>query len=134
VNALVRETNDGVLNNIRKQHVKAADVFVAIDSADTGPVADGSVKAGTGTVNFDWNGGIGTSSRRAGGQSVGAACVSGGGWFLHDRGGHRCAHRSQGFTATGLPGHIRVGAHRQRAMRAEPRRQWQDIQAGSIGS
>src|SRR5262245_16307275 len=63
VNALVGETNDGGLNDIRGQHVTPAHVVEAIRSARTGPVAEGSVGAGTGTVAFGWKGGIGTSSR-----------------------------------------------------------------------
>ncbi|MEZ5319363.1 MAG: P1 family peptidase [Vicinamibacterales bacterium] len=65
VNALVGETNDGTLNDIRGLHVTAADVARAIDGATTGPVAEGAVGAGTGTIAFGWKGGIGTSSRVA---------------------------------------------------------------------
>lgn len=64
VNALVGETNDGGLNDIRGMHVKAEHVWKAIESAATGPVAEGSVGAGTGTVCFGWKGGIGTASRK----------------------------------------------------------------------
>lgn len=63
VNALVGETNDGFLNDIRGQHVTAADVVGAIESAKTGVVEEGSVGAGTGTTSFGWKSGIGTSSR-----------------------------------------------------------------------
>lgn len=63
-NALVGETNDGWLNDIRGFHVKADDVARAINNATSGPVAEGTVGAGTGTVAFGWKGGIGTSSRR----------------------------------------------------------------------
>ena len=63
VNALVGETNDGRLNDIRGLHVTAEDVRHAIDGAAAGPVAEGAVGAGTGTVAFGWKGGIGTSSR-----------------------------------------------------------------------
>jgi D-aminopeptidase len=63
-NALVGETNDGWLNDIRGFHVKAADVLRAINEGNSGPVAEGTVGAGTGTVAFGWKGGIGTSSRR----------------------------------------------------------------------
>jgi D-aminopeptidase len=63
-NAVVGETNDGWLNDIRGFHVKAADVLRAINEATNGPVAEGTVGAGTGTVAFGWKGGIGTSSRR----------------------------------------------------------------------
>jgi D-aminopeptidase len=75
VNALVGETNDGGLNDIRGQHVKPRHVIAAIEHAAEGPVAEGSVGAGTGTVCFGWKGGIGTSSRnlpgRYGGYSLG---------------------------------------------------------------
>jgi D-aminopeptidase len=64
VNALVGETNDGSLNDIRGRHVTATDVRAAIDAAAGGPVAEGSVGAGTGTVAFGWKGGIGTASRQ----------------------------------------------------------------------
>jgi D-aminopeptidase len=63
VNAVVGETNDGFLNDIRARRVTKADVIVAIRMASTGPVAEGCIGAGTGTRAFDWKGGIGTSSR-----------------------------------------------------------------------
>src|SRR4051794_30640796 len=64
VNALVGETNDGGLNDIRALHVTREHVMAAIDGARSGAVAEGSVGAGTGTVNYGWKGGIGTSSRK----------------------------------------------------------------------
>ncbi|MEE8523986.1 MAG: P1 family peptidase [Thermoanaerobaculia bacterium] len=76
VNAVVGETNDGFLNDIRGFHVQPEDVWAAIDAASGGPVAEGSVGAGTGTRLFGWKGGIGTSSRvlpeSLGGFTVGA--------------------------------------------------------------
>jgi D-aminopeptidase len=63
-NAVVAETNDGFLNDIRARPITAADVLMAIRSAAPGPVAEGSVGAGRGTVAFGWKGGIGTASRR----------------------------------------------------------------------
>ncbi|HVC18495.1 MAG TPA: P1 family peptidase [Vicinamibacterales bacterium] len=63
VNAVVGETNDGGLNDIRGLHVTVADVIRAIRTAREGPVAEGSVGAGTGTICFGWKGGIGTASR-----------------------------------------------------------------------
>ena len=63
VNALVGETNDGGLNDIRALPVTQAHVQQAITSATSGPVAEGAVGAGTGTIAFGWKGGIGTSSR-----------------------------------------------------------------------
>jgi D-aminopeptidase len=64
VNALVGETNDGGLNDIRGLHVTGAHIAAAIDGARGGAVDEGAVGAGTGTVAFGWKGGIGTSSRR----------------------------------------------------------------------
>ena len=63
INPVVAETNDGTLNDIRARPITAAQVRAALESASTGPVAEGSVGAGTGTVAFGWKGGIGTSSR-----------------------------------------------------------------------
>jgi D-aminopeptidase len=63
VNAVVGETNDSFLNDIRARRVTKADVFATIRMASTGPVAEGCIGAGTGTRAFDWKGGIGTSSR-----------------------------------------------------------------------
>lgn len=63
VNALVGETNDGRLNDIRGQHVRREHVWAAIEQAKGGPVSEGCVGAGTGTICFGWKGGIGTSSR-----------------------------------------------------------------------
>jgi D-aminopeptidase len=64
VNAIIGETNDGGLNDIRGLHVTTDHVLDAIRRASTGPVAEGSVGAGTGTICYGWKGGIGTSSRR----------------------------------------------------------------------
>jgi D-aminopeptidase len=75
INPLIGETNDGYLNDIRGRHITREDVFAAIKSAKAGPVEEGSVGAGTGTVAFGFKGGIGTSSRRIppklGGYNVG---------------------------------------------------------------
>jgi D-aminopeptidase len=71
INIVVGETNDGRLNDIRGRHVNREHVLGAIASASSGPVQEGSVGAGTGTVAFDFKGGIGTSSRRAGAYTVG---------------------------------------------------------------
>ena len=75
VNAVVGETNDGYLNDIRGRHVTPADAVAAIEAARGGPVQEGAVGAGTGTVAFGWKGGIGTSSRKLpaslGGWTVG---------------------------------------------------------------
>jgi D-aminopeptidase len=76
INPVVGETNDGYLSDIRGRHITPNDVFAAIKSAKGGPVEEGTVGAGTGTVVFGWKGGIGTSSRRLpaslGGYTVGA--------------------------------------------------------------
>lgn len=64
VNALVGETNDGGLNDIRGFHVTEAHVLQAIRDARAGPVPEGAVGAGTGTETFGVKGGIGTASRR----------------------------------------------------------------------
>ena len=75
INPLVAETNDGYLNDIRGRHITRDDVFSALKTAKNGPVAEGSVGAGTGTVAFGFKGGIGTASRklpaRLGGFTVG---------------------------------------------------------------
>jgi D-aminopeptidase len=80
VNPVVGETNDGFLNDIRSRPVTAAHVRQAIESATSGPVQEGSVGAGSGTVAFGWKGGIGTSSRRIpaslGGYTVGVLVQS----------------------------------------------------------
>jgi D-aminopeptidase len=80
VNALVGETNDGYLNDIRGQHVTKNDVLGAIQQATTGAVKEGCVGAGTGTVCFGFKGGIGTSSRilpaSLGGYTVGVLVQS----------------------------------------------------------
>src|SRR6185436_2515506 len=64
VNALVGETNDGGLNDIRGLHVTRDHVLDAIRNAKPGAVAEGTVGAGTGTMCYGWKGGIGTSSRK----------------------------------------------------------------------
>ncbi|HKA37374.1 MAG TPA: P1 family peptidase, partial [Thermoanaerobaculia bacterium] len=83
VNAVVGETNDGFLNDIRGRRVAGKDVLAAIEAAASsspGPVAEGSVGAGTGTSALGWKGGIGTSSRvlpeKLGGYAVGALVQS----------------------------------------------------------
>ncbi len=75
VNPLVGETNDGYLNDIRSRPITPEDVFAALHAAKSGPVEEGVVGAGTGTIAFGFKGGIGTSSRRLpsvlGGYTVG---------------------------------------------------------------
>ena len=80
VNAVVGETNDGYLNDIRGMHITESHVLNAIQSAAAGKVAEGNVGAGTGTVAFGFKGGIGTSSRKLpaalGGYTVGVLVQS----------------------------------------------------------
>lgn len=64
VNPVIGETNDGFLNDIRGRHVRKDHVLNALAQAESGPVAEGNVGAGTGTVCFGWKGGIGTASRK----------------------------------------------------------------------
>ncbi|MGD0484890.1 MAG: P1 family peptidase, partial [Gemmatimonadales bacterium] len=52
INAVVGETNDGGLNDIRRRPVSEATVFEALRAASEGPVAEGSVGAGRGTIAF----------------------------------------------------------------------------------
>jgi D-aminopeptidase len=80
INPVVGETNDGGLNAIRTRPIDAAIVRRALERAASGPLAEGSVGAGTGTVAFGWKGGIGTSSRvlpaSLGGWTVGVLVQS----------------------------------------------------------
>lgn len=80
VNAVVGETNDGGLNNIRARYVTKDDVLKALSAAKSGPVAEGCVGAGVGTVSFGFKAGIGTSSRvlpkSLGGYTVGVLVQS----------------------------------------------------------
>lgn len=80
INPLVAETNDGTLNDIRARPITTAAVRAALVGAASGPVTEGSVGAGTGTVAFGWKGGIGNSSRllpvSLGGYTVGVLVQS----------------------------------------------------------
>jgi D-aminopeptidase len=86
INPVVGETNDGGLNDIRSRPITAAHVTAALEGAATGPVEEGSVGAGAGTVAFGWKGGIGTSSRvlpeEYGGHTVGVLVQSNYGGIL----------------------------------------------------
>ena len=91
VNAIVGETNDGwVLNDIRGKHVKMQDVLNAINQAREGSVQEGNVGAGTGTIAFNFKGGIGTASRKIpaqlGGYTVGVLVQSNFGGVLQING------------------------------------------------
>ena len=80
INPVVGETNDGFLNDIRARPIRPEHVANALESAANGPVEEGAVGAGTGTVAFGWKGGIGTSSRKLpakqGGYTVGVIVQS----------------------------------------------------------
>lgn len=75
INPVVGETNDGRVNNMWADPIQHEQVYAALNRASAGPVAEGSVGAGTGTQAFGWKGGIGTSSRvlpeTLGGYTVG---------------------------------------------------------------
>ena len=89
VNALVGETNDGILNDIRGRHLRREHALAAIASASE-DVAEGCVGAGTGTICFGFKGGIGTASRKLpsslGGYTVGALVQSNFGGVLQING------------------------------------------------
>ncbi|MDF0706754.1 P1 family peptidase [Flagellimonas okinawensis] len=104
VNAVVGETNDGYLNDIRGRHITEEDVLKAIKNAETGPVKEGSVGAGTGTICFGFKGGIGTSSRvlpkKSGGYTVGVLVQTNFGGVLQIAGvevGKKLGHYSDSF-------------------------------------
>ncbi len=104
VNAVVGETNDGYLNDIRGRHITEEHVLKAIENASTGPVAEGSVGAGTGTICFGFKGGIGTSSRvlpkQSGGYTVGVLVQTNFGGVLQVAGvevGKKLGHYSDSF-------------------------------------
>lgn len=90
VNPIVGETNDGYLNDIRGRHVTEEAVFNALKNTTTGPVAEGNVGAGTGTICFGFKGGIGTASRKIpktlGGYTVGVLVQSNFGGVLQING------------------------------------------------
>jgi len=111
INPVVGETNDGSLNAIRSRPISQADVHDALSSAVGGPVAEGSVGAGRGTIAFQWKGGIGTSSRvlpaKLGGWTVGVLVQTNFGGVLQVLGAPvgrelgRYAYRSDVEPATG---------------------------------
>ena len=86
VNAVVGETNDGYLNDIRGQYVQEEDVISAIQNASS-EFTEGNVGAGTGTICFGFKGGIGTSSRKLpeslGGYTIGVLVQTNFGGNLH---------------------------------------------------
>ncbi|TFV95697.1 S58 family peptidase [Algoriphagus kandeliae] len=80
VNAVVGETNDGFLNDIRGMHISPEEVIATIQAAKEDLVQEGNIGAGTGTICFGWKGGIGTASRKLpeslGGYTVGVLVQS----------------------------------------------------------
>jgi len=68
---VVAETYDGLLNDIRGDHVRSQHVFQALDSAASGAVAEGNVGGGTGMICHEFKGGIGTASRKLGKENGG---------------------------------------------------------------
>jgi len=92
VNPVIGETNDGWLNEIRGRHVGEEHVIEAIQNAAGGPVTEGNVGAGTGTVCFGYKGGIGTASRKIplslGGYTVGVLVQTNFGGVLEINGVH----------------------------------------------
>jgi D-aminopeptidase len=114
INPFVGETNDGTLNAIRTRPIEAKDVHAALVAASGGPVEEGAVGAGAGTVAFGWKGGIGTSSRllpaSLGGWTVGVLVQSNYGGVLQILGAPvgkelgRYAFRQQVDTAAGRDG------------------------------
>jgi len=77
---LVGECDDGWLNDVAGRHVKAENVREALETAQSGPVAEGSVGGGTGMICCDFKAGIGTSSRKLapamGGYTVGVLVMN----------------------------------------------------------
>lgn len=76
VNPVVGECNDGYLNDIQGRHITEEHVRSALAAASSGPVRQGAVGAGTGMVCFGFKGGIGSSSRRVGGYTLGALVLA----------------------------------------------------------
>ena len=109
LNAMVGETNDGFLNDIRARPILPEHVVAALSSASSGPVEEGAVGAGTGTIAFGWKGGIGTSSRalpeQSGGYTVGVLVQSNYGGVL---------------TIDGAPVGEALGRHPFRGAMADP--------------
>jgi D-aminopeptidase len=108
INPIVAETNDGTLNDIRSRPIGRDEVWQAIKSASGGPVEEGSVGAGTGTIAFGFKGGIGTASRRLpkdlGGYTVGVLAQTNFGGALTIAGapvGKELGHIPQGSAAGG---------------------------------
>jgi D-aminopeptidase len=114
LNPMVGETNDGVLNNIRKISITKEQVKLALEHAASGPVAEGNVGAGTGTVCFGWKGGIGTSSRilprNLGGYTLGVLVQSNFGGVLQMDGIHVGRDLNQYYLKDSLADHSADGS------------------------
>lgn len=113
INVVVGETNDGFLNAIRSRPITEQHVLDALRNARGGPVEEGSVGAGRGTVAFGWKGGIGTASRRVperfGGYTVGVLVQSNFGGSLTIRGVAMDALRTAAASpGPGLDGSIMI--------------------------
>jgi len=83
----VGETWDGIMNDTNGFHVKAEHALEALDSAKSGPVAEGNVGGGTGMQCHDFKGGTGTASRvltkEQGGFTVGVLIQANHGFREH---------------------------------------------------
>jgi len=76
INAVVGETNDSKLNDIRAARPTVDEMTEALANAASGPVQEGSIGAGSGTVAFGYKGGIGTSSRLVNDHTIGVLVQS----------------------------------------------------------
>ena len=138
LNAVVGETNDGGLNDIRLRPITAEHVRSALETAASGPVAEGSVGAGRGTSAFGWKGGIGTSSRvlpeSLGGFTVGVLVQSNFGGILTMAGapvGRELGRYSFRQVIEADAGSVDIGASVQRSElpgRGDP--EWTDADDG----
>jgi D-aminopeptidase len=124
INPVVGETNDGTLNVIRSRPIRADHVRQALEGAQSGPVMEGSIGAGAGTVAFGFKGGIGTSSRvipaTLGGYTIGVLVQSNFGGVLQVLGAP--VGKELGRYAFRGDGQARDGQARDR--------QAQDVQSG----
>ena len=107
INPLVGETNDGFLNDIRGAHVTREHVFEAFEAAESGPVEEGNVGAGTGTRTMGFKAGIGTSSRilpeTRGGYKVGVLVQANYGGILSINGAPVGEELGEHFMAGEIP-------------------------------
>ncbi len=73
---VVAETADGWLNDMNGFHIQPEHVWQALDSAQGGPLAEGSVGGGTGMLGYEFKAGTGTASQKLpqkfGGYTLGA--------------------------------------------------------------